>query len=208
MARIKNNILDAGTGSIGPVVIYKMYGKTYMRSKPDKYRDRKSPAQLAQRRKLTLSLEFLRPFKKLLRVTYAHEAVGRSAFQAAQSYNLKNAIQGDYPEQTINPAKALLSVGKVILPESITLTKKENGLLFEWAPGYTEQAARKDTLVVMARIREQHFTDYRFTGARREDNAYLWPTELFKHGALDVWIAFRGYQEDDMSNSKYLGVVE
>lgn len=205
MGRLKTNILDAATGKIGNVVVYEMYGKTYIRSKPDRIKDRKSPAQLAQRRKMVLMIDFLRPFIKLIRVTYAHEAVGRSAYQAAQSYNLKNAIEGIYPDQMVSPNKALLSVGSVILPETITVTKKEEGLLFEWDPTFHPQANNKDTLVVIARERERHFVDYRVTGARRSDKSYFWPTELFTYGAIDVWIAFRSHQEDDMSDSLYLG---
>ncbi len=43
MERLKANILDAATGIIGNVVIYIMYGKTYIRSKPNNTKDKKSP---------------------------------------------------------------------------------------------------------------------------------------------------------------------
>ncbi|TAJ00329.1 hypothetical protein DMA11_24855, partial [Marinilabiliaceae bacterium JC017] len=74
MARLKNTILDAESGSLGPVVVYSMYGRSYVRSKPSQYRDKKSPAQLAQRQKFQLILNFLRPFKDLIRITFAREA--------------------------------------------------------------------------------------------------------------------------------------
>ncbi len=208
MGRLKKNILDAATGKIGNVVVYEMYGKTYIRSKPDSIKDKKSPAQLAQRRKMVLMIEFLRPFLRLIRLTYAHEAIGRSAYQAAQSYNLRNAIEGAYPNQVISFKKVLFSVGSIILPETITVTRKKDGLLFEWNPPCSPQSNNKDTLVVIARERERHFVDYRLTGAQRSDKAYFWPTGLFTYGTIDVWIAFRSHQEDDMSDSLYLGSIE
>ncbi len=205
MARLKTNILDAATGKIGNVVVYEMYGKTYIRSKPSGYKDKQSIAQLAQRQKMTLTNAFLRPFKELIKVTFAHEAIGRSAFHAAKSFNLKNAIEGTYPDQIISPEKAVLSTGSILLPENVLLTKKEDGLFFEWNPSYHPHASHLDTLVVMARERERHFVKYRVTGAQRSDQSYFWPMDLFKYGTIDVWIAYRSHKEDDMSETLYLG---
>lgn len=42
MRRLKANILNAASVTIGNVGVYEMYGKTYIRSKPDKYKNLKS----------------------------------------------------------------------------------------------------------------------------------------------------------------------
>lgn len=207
MGKLKTNILDAASGKIGPVVVYEMYGNTYIRSKPSGYNDRKSTPQLIQRQKMTLVNRFLKSFSKLIKITFAHEAKGRSAFSAAKSFNLKKAIDGTYPDQFINPEKAVLSTGTIILPDHIQMTQQEQGLLFEWDPPYHPQASSLDTLVVIAREREHHLVKYRLTGAQRSDQSYFWPMDLFNYGTIDVWAAFRSYKEDDMSESIYLGTI-
>lgn len=208
MARLKTNILDAATGSIGNVVVYEMYGKTYVRSKPEKVKNRKrSPAQKRQQQKMNVVVDFQRPFTKLFRVTFAHEAVGRSAYQAAQSFNLKNAVTGNYPDQTIDPAKAFLSAGSIQLPEEMQVTPKEGGLLFEWKNGHFTNVSPFDTLVVMARMQDRPVGDYRVTGIRRSELSYFWSTKLTQYGTIDVWMAFRSEKEDDMSNTFYLGRI-
>ncbi|MGV8829086.1 MAG: DUF6266 family protein [Breznakibacter sp.] len=101
---------------MGNVIAYEMFGKCYMRSLPGQFHDRKSVQQLAQRQRMQLVNAFLSPYKEVLRMIFQHQANGRSAFQAAKSYNLLHAIEGTYPEQYVNLSKALVSMGKVPLP--------------------------------------------------------------------------------------------
>ncbi len=47
MANIQN-LFDAGQGKSGNLVVYNMNGQSILRTKPEHYSDRKTPAQLAQ----------------------------------------------------------------------------------------------------------------------------------------------------------------
>lgn len=203
MAQIEN-LLDGGSGKIANLVFYKMYGKSYVRSLPAHYRDAKSEKQLSQRQKMTLVLNFLRPFKNLLRISFKEEATKHSAFQAAQSYNLKNGITGQFPEQLINFTRALLSKGVVKLPETIKCQLQDDGLLFQWSNERIGHAS--DTAVVMAC--KQDFTSaiYKLSAIERKEQTFLWKTGMGTEDSMHVWIAFRDYREKGMSNSYYLGM--
>ena len=112
MAQLHDSLFGSGKGSIGKVVVYSMYGNTYMRSRPSHYNDAKSPSQLSQRDTLKIATRFMDPFKDLFRITYAGEAVGKAPYHAAKSYLMKNALEGDYPDQYINLQEALISLCK------------------------------------------------------------------------------------------------
>src|SRR5690606_37355290 len=87
MAKIEN-LFESGRGKLGNLVLYKVGNNGYVRTRAAHFRDRKSPAQLAQRQKLQVMSGFLRPFAELIRITFAADAMGKSAMRAAQSYNM------------------------------------------------------------------------------------------------------------------------
>ncbi|WP_439185261.1 DUF6266 family protein [Carboxylicivirga taeanensis] len=204
MARC-NNINEGSSGRIGNVVTYQMYGKSYMRSLPGQYKDKKSERQLAQRQKMQLVNEFLAPYKDVLRITFQKEAIGRSAYMAAKSYNMLHAVGGEYPEQHIDYAKALVSAGAVSLSAEASVVRTEEGLLFRWTND--GQGSPFDTLFVIANVRGQYNTAYKQTEAERKDESYRWKWELSEREKYDIWLVFRDYKERSFSNSLWLGLV-
>nr|WP_321450817.1 DUF6266 family protein [uncultured Carboxylicivirga sp.] len=204
MARYKS-INEGSSGRIGNVVTYQMYGKSYMRSLPGQYRDRKSEAQLAQRQKMQLINDFLGPYKDVLRITFVKEAIGRSAYMAAKSYNMLYAIVGEYPNQIIDYSKAIVSKGNVLLPKEAKVTKVQEGLLFEWE--LDDQADPFDTLLVIANIRGQYNTHFKFTGVERREGSFLWKWDGMGTEKYDIWLVFRDYMERGFSDSLWLGYL-
>jgi hypothetical protein len=202
-----DHLFDTGQGLLGNLVLYKVGGKGRIRTRPAQYRDRKSPAQLAQRQRMQVMLQFLKPFSRLLRITYAAEAVGRSAMQAAQSYNMRHALAGEYPDIYVDKSKALLSRGSLPVPVGATLTARPEGLLIEWQND-PEAALHHphDTLVIMALSAEKGHTDVRFTETRRSEGRHAW-TPALPSGPVAVWIAFRNRAQTEMGESLFVGEV-
>ncbi len=202
-----DNLFDAGSGRLGNLVFYRRYGKSYVRVRPAHYKDRKSPAQLAQRQRLQVVTSFLKPFSNALRVTFAAEAVGRSALQAAQSYNMRNALAGEYPDIRIDKSKVLLSRGALPLPLRAGVEVRPDGLLISWENGKeVNRSTATDTLVVLAYLESAGSTGYSFTEVRRSLGQYLWKPELpYREDDLpDVWIAFRNEKMTAVSDSLYV----
>jgi hypothetical protein len=201
---IIENLFESGRGKLGNLVFYKVGGQGRVRTRATHFRDRKSLKQLAQRQRLQVVMGFLKPFSKLIRITFAAEAVGRSAMQAAQSYNMRNALAGEYPDIYMDNSRTLLSRGSLPLPESAKLTVTTEGLLIEWENGAEATGHHPyDNLLVMAKSSETSYTDFRFTEARRSDNHYMWKPAL-PEGNVDVWIAFRDQGQTVMSDSMFL----
>ncbi len=205
MARNKD-LFGGASGRIGNVIAYEMYGKCYMRSLPGQFHDRKSVQQLAQRQRMQLINIFLGPYKDVLRMTFQHQANGRSAFQAAKSYNLLYAIEGTYPEQSVNHSKALVSMGKVPLPSNAEMHQEPGGILITWNNDL--QASPFDTLMVIANRRGAYNTEFKHTAVARQTGTYFWNMDLVGGQTYDVWMVFRDYRERDFSNSFYLGAVK
>jgi hypothetical protein len=207
MAKI-DNLFDSGRGKLGNLVFYKVGDKNYVRTRAEQFHDRKSPAQMAQRQRMQVMNRFLGSFRELFRITFAGEAGGRMAMQAAQSYNMRNALAGEYPDIYIDKSRVLLSHGPLPVPVSAMVTAQSEGLLIEWVNSPDAALHHPyDTLVMMAFSFETGSSDYRFTGARRSEGSYLWKTALpLTNGVLpDVWIAFRNRTETLMSDSFYVG---
>lgn len=210
MAKIGDNMLGPGQGSIGNVVYYSMHGKNFVRAKPSKYNDRKSEAQLAQRARMQAVTGFLTPFRDLIRITWAAAATGRSPYHAAKSELMRNAIQGAPSDIGINYEAAMLSRGPLPLPEVVSVTLQEGKLLIEWTDNKeVADKHRHDTLVVMALETAKGTGEFKFTGVQRSAGSYLWEPAMKFPGddKPHVWIAFRNSRETEMSDSMYVKVV-
>jgi hypothetical protein len=202
-----NNLFDSGRGRLGNLVLYKVGDNCFVRTRAEHFHDRKSPAQMAQRQRLQVTAGFLKPFRELVRITFAAEAAGRSPVHLARSVNMRHALAGDYPGISVDKSKVLLSHGPLPVPVSATATAQPEGLLIEWEN--SPDAARNhpsDTLVVVAFSPETGRSDFLITEARRSAGSYLWKPALPQsNGTLpDLWIAFRNRQETLMSDSLYV----
>ena len=72
MASIKDKLI---TGLVGPVIISHRYGKTYIRSKPSKVKNPRTPGQLNQRGKFKAATQFVsRNLDELIRPYWNPEA--------------------------------------------------------------------------------------------------------------------------------------
>ncbi len=203
MARYNSN--DGSSGRVGNIITYQMYGQSYMRSLPGQYNDKKSEKQLAQRQKMQLVNGFLGPYTDVLRITFQQEAVGRSPYLAAKSYNLLNAIVGEYPNQSIDYTKALVSIGSVPLPTEASVERTNEGLIFRWHDDGKGNSS--DTIMVIATLQGQNSTYFKQTGVERCDEAYLWRVGEVSNEKYDVWLVFRDYKERGFSNSLWLGLI-
>lgn len=202
-----NNLYESGQGKLGNLIFYQIRGNGYVRTKASHFKDRKSPAQLAQRQRLSVTTEFLRPFSGLFRITFASEAIGHSAMQAAQSFTMRHALGGSYPDIHVEKSKVLLSKGLLPLPVYAKATKLPEGICIEWENGEEVSGkAASDTLIVIARSAATGRVDYRITGIRRSEGRFVWKTVLHENDDAmpDLWIAFRNSKETDLSNSMYL----
>lgn len=132
MGTIKQGILGGFSGKVGTVVGSSWKGISYMRGLAQSVRNPRSAKQVAQRDKFTLALSFIRPIQSFIQVGYKTYATHQSAFNAAMSYILKNAITGTYPDHRIDYAKVMVSRGPLELPTNIQTIDTENEISVTW----------------------------------------------------------------------------
>jgi len=111
MAKLLESPIGVLIGKLGQVVGCKWKGIAVLRIKSASVAD--PDKQLQQRKKFSLTMHFLQPMTQLLRIGWKYWAVGQTAFNAAMSYTIVNAIQGTYPNFTVDYPNALMSKGNL-----------------------------------------------------------------------------------------------
>jgi hypothetical protein len=120
MGKIKQGLLGPLSGKVGNVIGASWRGIDYLRIVPAHITDPQTPSQLEQRGKFKAALSFLQPLLGFLRIGFKGYAEGMSAFNAAMSYNLLNAVAGIDPDYYVEPADALVSRGTLRAVASAT----------------------------------------------------------------------------------------
>src|SRR5690606_22476388 len=100
-----------------PVVGCTWKGIPYMRALPKKRTSKLSEAEIANRKRFGDAQIWLKPLLSFVRIGFKGFSPTVEGYVAAKSYLLRNAMEGEYPDFTINPAKMKLSYGNLPLPE-------------------------------------------------------------------------------------------
>ena len=115
-----NSVFGRISGKVGDRIYSSWKGISYVRAKAVKVSDAKTAAQVDHRAEFTAIIKFLQPLTAFLRIGFKSQTARMSAFNAAMSYNLMNAIGGTYPDYCIDYSKVMVSMGT--LPEALNPT--------------------------------------------------------------------------------------
>ena len=126
------------SGRVGPVVGYTTKYGTEVLRKHVIPKDPKTPKQLAYRMKFALVSSSLSPFSKIIKDGYNQKS---GAYRAVLSKALREAIEGEYPNFSINFSKIQLTDGKLKLPSKIDAYLQNNSLIISWNPQTKGQPA-------------------------------------------------------------------
>ena len=111
MSKFPQNANSSGHGQLGNVIFSSWKGIEYVRSKPAKVYNPKTPAQVAQRTKFALINAIITPLLPYIRIGFSGYAERMSAYNAAISYNLQQAITGNSIHPEIDFEKLTFSRG-------------------------------------------------------------------------------------------------
>ncbi|SDK14335.1 hypothetical protein SAMN04487898_106161 [Pedobacter sp. ok626] len=209
MARINNGILGGINGNVGTVEGYVRYGVAYVRAKKRKRTSPPSPREKIQRKRMEVVNNFVNSMTDYVRIGFEEAAQGKpiSPNNAAKSYQLLHAVQGEYPDISINYAAARLTQGTIELPLNPIATAEGDGVHFNWtydtSLNWSDRSARAMLLVYAEETGKSY---YLFSGARMtEETDFLeLPAEL-KGMKLHVYMSFIADDRRSLSNSIYLG---
>ena len=208
MGKISQGILGGLSGKVGNVIGGNWKGIDYLRIKPSSVANPRTVGQVNQRNKFSATIQFLQPNKGFLNIGYKAFAVKKTAFNAAMSYTLGNAITGTAPNFNVDYSLALLSRGSLstALNGSVDLSTA-NQVTFNWDDNSADgNANTTDKAMVLAYNAEKKESIYLLDGAIRTTTSQVLslPTS-YTGDTIQLFMAFVSDNGSIVSNSVYLG---
>ncbi len=210
MGVINQGILGGVSGKVGNVVGGNWKGIDYLRIMPASIANPQTPAQMDQRSKFITVINFLQPVKDFIKVGFKNYAVKMTQFNSAMSYNLKNAITGEYPDYAIDYDNALLSRGSLAMSLNGAAASPSAGVIaFTWDDNSAEgnaNATDKSMMVVLNPTKGE--ATFILDGATRSagsQNVDI-PTN-YSGDTVECFLAFISEDGLTVANSKHVGSV-
>ncbi len=150
MATFKKGILGGFQGRIGNVVGSNWKGKEVMRIRPAVVSNPNSENQQKQRARFGLVGRFNQAHRNLIRIGFKAYAKDMTSSNAAMSYNLANAIAGEFPDLSIDFSKVRISMGNLATLTGVAvLSDAPASVTLNWADNtQAAYASESDQLIV------------------------------------------------------------
>lgn len=132
MAKLKDGIFGPASGSVGNVIIAMRNGVPYIRSKPAKVHNPRTPKQLAVRMKLSLLNRVLCNLKPVINVGFPDPPGGKTSRDIAYSVNYPVVFKGEYPDIEIRFDSLRISSGTLSPAEEVTANLSDDQLSVSW----------------------------------------------------------------------------
>lgn len=205
------------SGKVGNVVGASWKGIDYLRALPSQVANPRTEAQMTSRTKMSLVVKFLRSCTALVRIGFKGFAVKMSAFNAAASYNLQQAITGVYPALEIDYPQVLVSRGTLAEASSPSATSAVAGVIdFSWQNVLSAlNSSDNDEAMLLAYNPAKGTSVYKLAAAARiDESATLEVPADWSGDTVECYIAFvdltkmTGSQPKDYtSNSVHAGSI-
>jgi hypothetical protein len=197
-------------GRVGNLVAYVLNGENIMR-KIGKSSKPLTPARRANCEKMTVVNHFLQPALPFIKLGFRFEAAGtnRNAYNEAVSYNKMNALQGEYPNISIDYSKILLSKGDLPAAKEVQIEKTENGIAFTWDTSDISSQRQHDRTMLLVSFPELGVLSYHPSGSKRiEGKDLLYFDQDYKDEHMEVYISFVNAEGTQVSDSVHAGTIE
>ncbi len=209
MAILYNGINGPFSGKVGTVVGYKWKNKAVMRGLPSQRKRGPSPLQLQQHAKFRLMNAFLNPLVSLLNLTFNNLAFQMTGYNKAFSYNVKNAIDGVYPEYNIDHPMVLISRGDLPNIATPSVTSPETGILkFSWTDNSGKGKAKPTDMAFVAIFNEEkkQWKSEMNLALRSSGTCLIDVSKLFAK-QVHSYIGFISEDGKEVTDSLHIGLV-
>lgn len=223
MARLKFGPWGAIIGKLGNHVNYLRKGVSVIKMKPTPSKKRRTVGQKTTTQRFQLVIKFVGTINSFINVGYGPAAknTNKIAQNLAASYNIRNAIKGEYPNQEIDYTLVRVCEGKLPLPPNIEVSVEDLGkdvkLVYNWDIDPIGSYLRnRDQVMMLAYLPEMKEARYLDSGARRSEKqdslivqknfgSVNWPKLVT---FAEVYIAFVSNDRTSVSNSLYCGRID
>lgn len=218
MGKIGQGVYGSVSGKIGNLVGATWRGIDYLRIMPASVHNPRTPAQTNQRAKFLLVLRFVQPLLGFIKIGYKAYAVGMSAYNAAMSYLLMNAVVGEYPESSISFSDVLVSRGRLRSVDAATATSPEASKIevtWEDNTSFGDCSSDDKAILVVYNGVKASVARSLEAGARSQGIAEITLPTAYSGDTVQVYLAFSVADEHfsagnlhTISDSVYVGEVE
>lgn len=207
MATLKNGVFGGFSGKVGNVVGSSCRGVEYIKSRPAKMTNPKTKGQTKQRSKFIITQSFLRTFTPLIRIGFKDYAInGRSAFNAAMSYNMENGVKTGVAAEELDFPNILVSKGLLYSAKEISVDITEEGVQFSWSPSPEENASDDDQSMVLVYNSDKAVAVHDINAGKRGSSATIIKLPDDWNGDfIETYIAFKKADGSVVSDSIYTG---
>jgi len=208
MGRLINGLFGGFHGRVGNLVGYTLKGKHVIRM-IGKSNKPLTAARKANCEKMKVVNEILKPSIQAIRAGFRLAVVGtdKNEYNEAVSYNKKNALQGAYPNISLDYTKVLMSMGS--LPVAVNPSISQNGreITFNWeisaSPASEYHTDRAMLVIYFPDIKE---TCCNLIGSKRvEGKDVLVISHEHVNERMEAYISFMKDDGKKISNSAYAG---
>lgn len=211
MAKLKPGPFGLPIGRIGNNLFYILNGQGVCRSIGEQNQPN-TTKQLANRQELKLIMSVLKPLQKFIKLGFEHKAKGTvcNYFNLATSYNKHHALQGEYPNLSINYKELKLSSGELPIAKDLQIVKTDDGLKVSWDGIHQWAGDQYDDLVMVALYHPKHKKASLFlnAGKRNEGECIVHlEDKTWMDEPIEAYLCFKAADGTSVSDSAYLGNV-
>lgn len=207
MGTIKQGILGGFSGKVGTVIGSSWKGISYMRGRAQSVKNPRTEGQVEQRSKFALTLDFLKPITAYVRTGYKTYASKQTAFNAAMSYIVKNAVSGAFPNYTLDFSQVLVSRGSLTQPLNANATMAASKVSISWTDNSGQGNAQPiDVAMPLAFNTDKGEAVFSTNSDTRADQlAELTFPADWVGDTVEIYIGFISADGINVANSLYLG---
>lgn len=207
MGTLKKGITGNYSGKIGNLVFYTLNGKNVVRT-IGKVTTAPSLLQMQNRMEMRVVNGFINPIKEFINIGFALLAkrTVQNAHNLAVSCNKRFAMEGDYPDVTINYPNVLVTQGDMLPALSPQVTLTLNGLNFTWeCPPKLNWPRQNDQVMLLAYFPLLEKAVYLLSGADRSiQSQTLFLSQNLSANYMEVYISFIAENRKSVATSTYL----
>ena len=210
MAILSNSAFGHPNGKIGGMVYYMLKGQAVCRMIGEQ--GKPSINQLANYQAMQVTMSLVKPMKEFIRNSFELEARGtvKNAHNLAVSYNKKQALQGEYPNISVDYSKVVLSYGELPGARDFSISKTETGLIVSWNPeSYTGGYDGDDILMIQLCFPLIKMGKSLLNASRRDAGSVFITLDEQRQieGPIEAYACFKSADGKQISNSIYLGNI-
>ena len=217
MGKIKQGLIHPVSGKVGNLVYSSWNGIPYVKTRPAVLHNPRTPQQQSGRKAFAVIQGLVAGLPDLVRAGFAARALQQSAYNAAISHNLTNAVVVDGDRKTVHFAALTFSLGTFAPVTDCSLAPAGEGIRVRWNPEVspgTIQGRSNDTVGVIAVSEQQKRPVWIPDAAIRADGQFYFSLpEGWTGNRIHVWVVTRSAKpahrpEASVSASVYAGVTE